>query len=687
MVCLCRWCLWTIILMMCTLSLGTDVSENNVTKEISIIMSVGKESLLYFKSALRIFQSNSDIVKWLKQGWKVEILIAPFGVDQDRIALLKDHIQSLQEGIDVKVLEYQMHEWLALNQAMKFVKHDVVLFTSQIVEIASFDDIVMAFNGLKEDIGVVGGKIMTHERTIHAYGIDVILTNSVYKYDYLYNTDKVTSTMPLLRYQGYHENDPRAQIIDVVDGVSKEFLMTHKTTFNRFDGFSSMYNFDVDYCFKVASVDLKVIVVPSKHIRLNEDPIRDEESFAIDVMKLSDMWSQEVLKKQDSTYIDKDIILVWHERCHSETIDYIAELMAILKATWRHIPTLVETKEFGNCVNIFKTLGYPLYDIKLFENLYKREIPNNSQAKRIYLNHHTILDEQVQLDSYDSLIIRDLMNIVYEKQNKHRPNVVWAPSQKVKQYYVQELGFNETQVRVLPYVLDTHHFSPRSHIPYPLEGVRSFNILMDIDELKPQEMTSILTSYLQTFRNHTDVTLFIRTFPNRWNLDGIHEIIRTTIADMKPKDSLPPIFIFDSKISYMKLPSFYSLFNVYIHACNRYQASLMQVLSMGIPVLSFSWSLDIQMPQIVNLLEIKDVVSRLKVYYYNLPTLKMHSSIREAFLSTCNLTKVIQTFTSLLDHWKDLAQKLDFKSTYTKDMSRTPDLVVPGVTLYKMKEG
>lgn len=226
----------------------------------------------------------------------VSIIIA----NEDQTNDLKDCIESLTGRIsypncEIIIVDNSSSE-KATDSEMKNVgaekaKGEYLVFTdvhASVITPECIEEMLGYFN--REDVGVVGSKILYKNNTIFHAGI-ILGINGTAGY----------------AFQGLDKDDPgyfaRAIISQNYEAVSSRFMMTKKNIFIETGGFakefSSLYN-GTDYCLRVRKLNKLVVYNPYVQLYYNNlKPEKMEDTFETEIFRLK--W-QEIIDRGDPNY-------------------------------------------------------------------------------------------------------------------------------------------------------------------------------------------------------------------------------------------------------------------------------------------------------------------------------------------------------------------------------------------------
>lgn len=211
-----------------------------------------------------------------------EPLVSVIIHDQNGYAEAKKTIRSLQRGT------YQNLEFIVVNNpaAIENAQGDILLFIDGNIEMITPDSIAeMVAIIQRNDVGVVGAKILFPNGTLQHAGVVIGLNNSA---DYIFSRQH-----PDFTYGN------RANCVASYSAVTGSCLMVKKSTYQAVQGFDPEFikPFNaLDFCLKIRALDQQIVYTPYAQFRYHRH--RQSKSACIkslaleSAQQLKDKWSQ-----------------------------------------------------------------------------------------------------------------------------------------------------------------------------------------------------------------------------------------------------------------------------------------------------------------------------------------------------------------------------------------------------------
>lgn len=251
-----------------------------------------------------------------------------------------------EEYRDLKVINNSVNKKFAgaCNAGAAIAEGKILVFLNNDT-IPQEDWLLYGLNKLliDESIGIVGSKLLYHDRTIQHCGVEFLL-----------NVHPEYPLWPVHRFLGMKEDDPLVNQAGFVESVTGACLFIPNTLFNSINGFDeeySMYFEDLDLCFKTLKAEKKIYYEPKSVVIHFEGKSTPDEALRYKLSskaakRFYEKWKTEIgsfaeMKKQEGISVTHDLSITYTQ---------------LLEMNKRTMASLVESSRYAEAISLMNEM-------------------------------------------------------------------------------------------------------------------------------------------------------------------------------------------------------------------------------------------------------------------------------------------------------------------------------------------
>ena len=403
----------------------------------------------------------------------------------------------------------------AQGDVLIFLNNDTISFNNWI-------EIGLKTLNQSEDIGIVGAKLLYEDSTIQHAGIVFERRKKYY-----------LPLWPNHIYRGEKSDHSLANELREYDAVTGACLFIKKDLFVSVEGFDEKYGMyfeDIDLCFKVKSLNKKIVYQPEcSMIHLEGKSTSTQESIDELNIKASkrfyDKW-----RKKINNMVKREIdnTVYWLSPIFnpsgyaSEAIGFALGLDLHLDLVIRHQNKFLSSDFINNLPDHWRETLFRLHVLE----------PCKWNKEINFFNNPIIIQHQPANAFYKIPGAYCIGRTMYETDRLPKDWVdkcnsmdeIWVPSSFNKITFSKH-GVDDKKIFVIPGSIDTEIFNPDSVEPIELPNKASFNFLSIFEWTNRKGWDILLRAYFETFSSEDDVCLYLRTYLlSNYDLDTKTEI-------------------------------------------------------------------------------------------------------------------------------------------------------------------